>query len=282
MRVLLLGARGMLGSKVEAVRPAGVELIPLDREDLDLTDREAVESRLGETRPSLVLHCAAYTDVDGAESAEGSELAYRVNGIGARHVAICCEEVGAHLLHLSTDYVFDGEGPEPYAELAPPNPRSVYGKSKLLGEWHIQQVCRRFAIVRTAWLFGPGGHNFIIAILNRARRGESLSVVTDQIGTPTYSRHLAPALRQLAEGQHAGIFHATGGGRCSWFDLAEKVLELAGLRHVPLEVTSTAALGRPAPRPAFSALASYHLQAVGVGPLPAWEEGVAAYLGEIE
>ncbi|MBW2732551.1 MAG: dTDP-4-dehydrorhamnose reductase [Deltaproteobacteria bacterium] len=271
MKVLVFGAAGMLGqAMLKELRGTQHTALAVDLDDADITKLAQVRELLSTTQPDAVINCAAYTNVDGAESEP--ERAYAVNGLGARNIAVCSDEVGAHLLHVSTDYVFDGETQEPYG--------SIYGKSKRLGEWSVQRFCRRFAIIRTAWLFGAGGGNFINAILKRARAGKPLKIVNDQIGSPTYAPHLAHCLRQICDKEALGIFHATGQGHCSWFDLGRKALELTGL-DVSVEAITTATLKLPAPRPAFSVLENLHLTLEAIAPLPAWQEGVEAYLGEI-
>lgn len=277
MKTLVLGAAGMLGQAlVHELREGAHEVVAADMAEADITVQASLRGLFEAARPEVVINCAAYTRVDDAES--DAQSAYGVNGLGARNAARCCDEVGAQLIHISTDYVFDGTAKAPYEELDRPNPQGVYAKSKRLGEWSVERFCRRFAIVRTSWLFGHGGRNFIDAILKKARDGQPLKVVDDQVGSPTYAPHLARALRQIAENEALGIFHATGQGRCSWFDLAKEALRLAGLEGVSIEPIRTTALNLPAPRPAFSVLANTHLALEGIAALPAWQEGLAAYL----
>src|SRR5687767_430434 len=277
MRLLVTGAAGMLGRDVvAAAQDAGHEVAALTRAELDITDAEAVRAAVAAARPDAIVNCAAWTDVDGAEAAE--QAATAVNGAGAGNVAEAAAGAGAHLVHVSSDYVFDGEAAEPYPEAEATGPRSAYGRSKLAGEDAVVAAGARAAIVRSSWLFGPHGRNFVDTMRRLgAERGE-LAVVDDQIGSPTYTGHLAPALVTIAERGLTGVLHVAGGGRCSWFDLAVATFEETGLA-CRVRPQSTADLGRPAPRPAFSALASTR----GDAPvLPPWREGLRAHLARVE
>jgi dTDP-4-dehydrorhamnose reductase len=278
MRLLVTGAAGMLGrDAIAAAGDAGHEAIALARADLDIADADAVRAAVLAARPDAVVNCAAWTDVDGAETNEAAATA--VNGDGAGHVAAAAAEAGALVVHVSSDYVFDGDATEPYAEDAPTGPRSAYGRSKLAGERAVAAVAPdRAAIVRSSWLFGPHGRNFVDTMRRLGAEREELAVVDDQVGCPTYTGHLAPALVAIAERRLTGVLHVAGGGRCSWFELAEATFAETGL---PCRVRpqSTAEAGRPAPRPAFSALASTR----GDAPvLPPWREGLRAHLARVE
>jgi dTDP-4-dehydrorhamnose reductase len=221
-----------------------------------------------------VVNCAAWTDVDGAEADEPAATA--VNGDGAGHVAAAAAEAGALLVHLSSDYVFDGEAREPYAEDAPTGPRSAYGRSKLAGERAV--AGGRSAIVRSSWLFGPHGRNFVDTMRRIGAERDEVAVVDDQIGCPTYTGHLAHALVAVAERELTGVLHVAGAGRCSWFDLAVATFAETGIDCL-VRPQATADLGRPAPRPAFSALASTRSDAP---VLPDWREGLRAHLARVE
>jgi dTDP-4-dehydrorhamnose reductase len=277
MRLLVTGAAGMLGRDVVAAAgDAGHEVVALARAELDITDADAVRAAMTAARPNAVINCAAWTDVDGAEAAEAAATA--VNASGAGHVATAAADVGALTVHVSSDYVFDGEATEPYAEEAATAPRSAYGRSKLAGEHAVANAGGHSAIVRASWLFGPHGRNFVDTMRRLGAERDEVTVVDDQIGCPTYTGHLAPALLAVAEQSLTGVMHVAGGGRCSWFELAEATFADAGLdcRVLP---QSTADLGRPAPRPAFSALASTR----GDAPvLPPWREGLRAHLARVE
>jgi dTDP-4-dehydrorhamnose reductase len=276
MRVLVTGAAGMLGRDVTAAAAAaGHDVAALARADLDITDPAAVGAAVDGARPDAVINCAAWTDVDGAEEHEAAATA--VNGDGAGHVAAAAARAGAHLVHVSTDYVFDGRAAEPYAEDAPTAPAGAYGRSKLAGERAVAAAAPDAAIVRTAWVFGRHGGNFVATMLRLGAERDAVDVVDDQVGSPTWTGHLAPALVAIAERRLRGALHVTGGGSCTWFDLARETFRAAGL-DCAVRPQSTAALGRPAPRPAYSVLGSTRADAP---VLPAWPDGLAGYLADI-
>jgi dTDP-4-dehydrorhamnose reductase len=276
MRILVTGASGMLGHAVTAVATRlGHEVIALSRSELDITDAAHVRRVIAAAEPRTVINCAAWTDVDGAETAEAAATA--VNGAGAGNVARAAAEIGARVVQVSTDYVFDGAKSEPWLESDPVGPVSAYGRSKLAGEQEVAQATAEHAIVRTAWLFGAGGRNFVDTMLALSDDRDEVTVVTDQIGSPTWTGHLAEALVELAERRgDVGVFHAAGAGACSWYDLAVEVFDRAGVRCRVLPTTSDR-FPRPARRPAYSVLGTERAQAP---VLPAWQEGVAGYLSE--
>ena len=272
MRLLVTGAAGMLGTDVVAAA-AGRDVVALGHAELDVVDAGAVRAALRDVRPDAVINCAAWTDVDGAEAAEAQATA--INGAGAGHVAAAAAEVGAFIVHVSTDYVFPGDATEPYLEAAPTGPRSAYGRSKLAGEHAVADAAPdAHAIVRTAWLFGPHGRNFVDTMLRLGAERDEVTVVDDQIGCPTYTGHLARALVTVAERRAHGVLHVAGGGQCSWWELARATFERAGL-SVTVHRGRTADLDRPAPRPPYSVLGSSRADAP---TLPSWQEGVAAHL----
>jgi dTDP-4-dehydrorhamnose reductase len=267
MRLLVTGAAGMLGRDVvAAAETAGHDVVALARRDLDIADADAVRAAIEAARPDAVINCAAWTDVDGAE--EHEEQATLINGTGAGNVAA----VAPFMVHVSSDYVFDGSGSEPYTEGDPTGPRSAYGRSKLAGE-HAVAAAGDHAIVRSAWLFGPG-KNFVATMLRLAEDRDEVDVVADQIGCPTFTGHLAPALVEIAEQRLRGISHVAGSGQCSWHELAVAAFAEAGVSCTVNPVT-TAEFPRPAPRPAWSVLASTRPDAP---VLPAWREGLSSYL----
>jgi dTDP-4-dehydrorhamnose reductase len=251
----VVGAGGMLGQDVEAD-------VSLTRSQLDVTDRDAVRAVI--TGDDIVINCAAWTDVDGAEEHEDEAL--RINRDGARNVA---EAAGA-VLYVSTDYVFDGTKREPYVESDPVNPQSAYGRTKLAGERVTAEANPRHYIVRTSWLFGPGGKNFVETMLGL---GPEVRVVDDQVGSPTFTGHLADALARLARTEDYGVHHLTASGSCSWFEFAREIFARAG-SDTRAEPCTTADFPRPAPRPAYSVLGSERGHR-----LPSWQEGLDAYLG---
>lgn len=276
MRLLVTGAGGMLGRAVaSSATRLGHDVVALTRAELDVTDSDHVHRVIGAAEPAAVVNCAAWTDVDGAEAGEAGATA--INGAGAGNVASACAETGGRIVHVSTDYVFDGAGAEPWVESDPVAPIGAYGRSKLAGELAVAEAGTHHAIVRTAWLFGAGGKNFVDTMLGLAASRDEVSVVTDQVGSPTWTVHLADALVELAERDaDTGVFHAAGAGACSWYDLAVEVFDRAGVecRVVP---TTAAAFSRPAPRPAFSVLGTERTD----GPaLPPWQAGVAGYLAQ--
>jgi dTDP-4-dehydrorhamnose reductase len=272
MRLLVTGAAGMLGTDVVAAA-AGHDLVALARAELDITDAGAVRAAVRDVRPEAVINCAGWTDVDGAETAEVEATA--INGDGAGHIAAAAAQAGAFTVHVSTDYVFAGDATEPYAEADPTSPRSAYGRSKLAGELAVAAAAPdAHAIVRTAWVFGPHGRNFVDTMLRLGAERDELRVVADQIGCPTYTGHLARALVEIAAARPNGILHVAGGGRCSWFELARATFEAARM-PVALHPIGTADYPLPAPRPAFSVLGSTRADAP---TLPSWQEGLAAHL----
>jgi dTDP-4-dehydrorhamnose reductase len=277
MRLLVTGAAGMLGRDVVAAAgDAGHEVAALARADLDITDAAAVRAAVLAARPGAVINCAAWTDVDGAETAE--EQATAVNGAGAGNLAAAAAEAGALLVHVSSDYVFDGRSEAPYEEDAPTGPQGAYGRSKLSGEQAVAAAGGRSAIVRSAWVFGPHGKNFVDTMRRLGAERDEVAVVDDQVGCPTYTGHLAAALLRIAERGATGVMHVAGGGRCSWYELAVATFEEAGLA-CRVRPQSTADLGRPAPRPAFSVLTSTRAD---VPVLPTWREGLRAHLTRVE
>ena len=275
MRIVVCGAAGMLGRDVVGLaEAAGHTVVALGLGDLDVTDAPATERVVAEARPDAVVNCAAYTDVDGAESEP--EEALRVNAGGARSVAAAAARVGASVLYPSTDYVFDGTSRTPYVEAAEPRPLSSYGRSKLAGERETGAANPAHWVVRSSWLFGAGGRNFVETMLAAGRERDQVDVVADQVGCPTYTRHLAAALLRLLANGAYGVHHAAGAGACSWFEFAVEIFRMANV-DCRVRPARTAELGRPAPRPAYSVLASER----GDAPrLPHWRAGLEEYLAE--
>src|SRR5215203_3715331 len=270
MRLLVTGAGGMLGRDVvAAARAADHEVTALARANLDVTDAATTRAAIAAAAPDAVVNCAAWTDVDGAEPAE--DEATRVNGDGAGNVAAA----GAFTLHVSSDYVFDGTATTPYVESAATGPRSAYGRSKLAGERAVAAAAPgNHAIVRSSWLFGAHGPNFVATMLRLGAEHDEVGVVDDQVGCPTWTGHLARALVDIAERRPTGVLHVAGAGACSWHELA--VAAFAATRtDCAVNRMSTAELGRPAPRPAYSVLETER----GDTPvLPHWRDGLAGYL----
>ena len=277
MRLVVTGAGGMLGRDVVRVAcGAGHDVTALARTQLDITDADATTEAVVQAAPDVVMNCAAWTDVDAAEAQEAAALA--VNGTGAGNVAGAAALAGAAIVHVSTDYVFDGTKRTPYVESDPTGPIGAYGRTKLAGEQAVAAAGGRHAIVRTAWLFGLGGPNFVDTMLRLGRERDEVSVVTDQIGCPTWTGHLAGALVSIAERGTTGILHGAGSGSCSWFAFAREIFDLAGVACT-VNATTTEAFPRPAPRPAWSVLATERIDAP---TLPPWREGLSGYLAERE
>ena len=265
----------MLGRDVARQADAvGHEPIALGHDELDICDTEAVERTFIEHNPGAVVNCAAWTDVDGAES--HLEQATAVNGDGARNVAAAAAALRAPVIYPSTDYVFDGSKPEGYVESDEVDPLSAYGKSKLAGEEETAAANPDHFVVRASWLFGVNGRNFVDTMLGLASHQEEVLVVRDQIGCPTYTGHLAKGLVRLLDGDDYGIHHMAGGGRCSWYEFAVEIFRQAGVDCHVLSATSDM-LDRPAPRPAYSVLMSEREHPI---LLPEWQEGLRAFLAE--
>lgn len=270
MRVAITGAGGQLGkSLLEIFR--NEEVIPLVKSDFDVRD-EGITERLASLRPDLVIHAAAMTDVDGCEL--DPKAAFEINGEGTRRVALSCQKAGAPMVYISTDYVFDGKREEPYGEEDVPNPTNVYGQSKLTGEKHVQSILSQYWIVRTAWLYGRSMNNFVEKVLRMAEERPQLSMVTTEVGSPTYTRDLAEGIFRLVRHPPYGIFHLTNSGSCSRHEFAKKTLELAGKPDYPL--FSAREYERPAKPPPHAILANTKAAALGILLRP-WEEALAAY-----
>ena len=275
MKLLVTGAAGMLGRDVMlAAGNAGHDVIGFGHSELDVTDAAAVERKLDLERPDVVVNCAAWTDVDGAEEAE--EAAMAVNGAGAGNLAAAAAAVGASVVYVSSDYVFDGAKGAPYVEADQPAPLSAYGRTKLAGEEATAAANKRHFIVRSAGLFGIGGSNFVETMLRLAADHGEVLVVRDQVGSPTYTWHLAYGLVRLIEGIEFGIHHMAAAGKCSWYEFAREIFEQAKVECKVLSIT-TEEFGRPAPRPSFSALTSQREHAIR---LPSWQDGLAGYLAQ--
>ena len=274
MRIAITGARGQLGRCLqEALR--GDEVIPLNRPDYDVTETRVVLA-IAELLPQVVIHTAAYTDVDGC--ARDPDRAYLVNALGTQNVALACQKSGAVMVYISTNEVFDGAKGEPYLEFDPPNPINAYGRSKLAGELLVRALLQRFYIVRTAWLYARGGNNFVTKIIRAADERGRLRVVTDEVGSPTYAPDLAEAIARLIRTGHYGIYHLTNEGFCSRYDFAVKILELSGRGHIPVEPITLAEYKRASTPPPYTPLRNFCAAALGIRLRP-WEEALKAYFG---
>ena len=275
MKILVTGAAGMLGRDVMlAAGNAGHQVVGFGHAELDLTHADAVSAKIEGERPGVVINCAAWTDVDGAEGAE--EDAVAVNGEGAGNIAAAAASVGAAIVYVSSDYVFDGSKGAPYVETDQTAPLSAYGRSKLAGEEATRGANKRHFVVRSAWLYGTGGSNFVETMLRLASDHGEVLVVRDQVGSPTYTWHLAYGIVRLIEGVEFGIHHMAAAGACSWYEFAREIFDQAKVECKVMSAT-TEMLGRPAPRPPYSALTSQREHAI---ELPAWQDGLAAYLAQ--
>ena len=273
MKVLVTGAGGMLGRDVVlAAGNAGHDVAGFGHTELDVTDPEVLAAKFELERPDVAINCAAWTDVDGAEEAE--EAAMAVNGTAAGHVAAAAASVGASVVYVSSDYVFDGAKGAPYVESDQVAPLSAYGRTKLAGEEATAAANKRHFVIRSSWLYGTGGSNFVETMLRLASTQNEVLVVRDQVGSPTYTWHLAYGIVRLIEGVEYGIHHMAAGGSCSWYDFAREIFDQAKVECLVLSAT-TEMLGRPAPRPAYSVLESQREHAI---ELPDWHDGLAAYL----
>jgi dTDP-4-dehydrorhamnose reductase len=277
---LVVGSKGMLGTDlVKLLEVCGLQTVGVDIDDIDIGRAESVMDVFAKYQPGIVINSAAFTDVDGCESKP--EEALRVNAQGPKNLAEASRDAGSFLVHISTDYVFDGNKGAPYIEDDPINPLGVYGRSKAEGECYVRELLPvSHCIVRTQWLFGVHGKNFVEAILSQAKKRSTLRVVSDQRGSPTYAPDFARALVKICELGHQGTLHVTNSGQTTWYEFARKILELAGLEGVCVEPITTEELARPAPRPAYSVMDNSRFIGITGTELRSWEEAVGAYLDE--
>ena len=274
-KILVTGCNGQLGRAINQVYAADeVLLINTDVAELDITDVAAVTSFVEEKRPDVIINCAAHTNVNACESQW--ELAYRINAIGPRNLSIAATKTGAKLIHVSTDYVFDGTNDKPYTEFDPVAPLGAYGKTKLEGENFVKQFATKFFIIRTAWLYGDG-KNFVKTMLEIGEKNKEVSVVADQIGSPTSAMELARMIHFIEPTENYGVFHGTCEGYCSWADFAEKIFEIAGKPYKVNRLT-TDQYPTPAKRPAYSVLDNYMLKLTTDYTFAQWEDALKEYL----
>jgi dTDP-4-dehydrorhamnose reductase len=274
MRIYVTGAKGQLGRALMR-RLAQHTLLGIDLPEVDLTDLHAIRSSLAAFAPDVIVHAAAYTDVDGA--ARQPDLAYRVNALGTRNVVVASEAIGAAVLAMSTNEVFDGTHTQPYLEFDAPRPINPYAKSKFAAEQFIRDLTTRFYIVRTAWLYGLGGNNFVKKIIDRADSDGQLRVVTDEVSSPTYTEDLVTAIEQLILTGAYGVYHFTNDGACSRFEFAQKILALSGRGHVPIEPIVLADYPRPSTPPPYAPLRNFCGAQIGITLRP-WQAALADYL----
>ena len=288
MKMLITGTKGQLGS--ELLNIAGnmncslgavedyyknADIIAFNSDVLDITDLSSVRNTVKELSPDIIINTAAYTNVDGCE--KDADAAFRVNALGARNIALAARESGAKLVHISTDYVFAGDGNTPYREFDRTSPQNIYGKTKLLGEEYVKELCDKYFIVRTSWLYGSNGRNFVRTILGAAKEKQYLEVVDDQTGTPTNAEDLAYHLLKIAVTDEYGLYHCSGNGECSWYEFASAIVELAGI-DCPVKPIKTSQLGRAAKRPAYSSLDNMMLRCTIGDGMRNWEDAIKHFI----
>lgn len=278
--IMITGASGQLGMDLQRLCDArGIEYTAYSKKDLDITDITAVINRVQRDQPQSIIHAAAYTKVDLAESER--DLAYSINAYGTRNVAVAAEQIGAKLLYVSTDYVFDGRSRKPYNEYAKPNPVNVYGFSKWEGEQFIKQLHHRFFIVRTAWVFSTYGQNFVKTMLRLGEEKSELDIVHDQYGCPTYTVDLAETILSMIHSDRYGTYHVTNSGSCSWYEFATAIMEEAGLT-VKLRSVPTSQFPRSARRPSYSVLEGMALRLNEFQPLRHWREALQDCIRQLQ
>ena len=279
MKVIVTGATGQLGYDVcRVLTERGIENIGLGSKDCDITSQAQVQALFERERPDALIHCAAYTKVDNAE--EDAERCWSVNVDGTRNLAAACRAYGVKMLYISTDYVFPGDGEEYYRPEDACDPKGNYGRTKLAGELAVQAMLERYFIVRISWVFGINGGNFVKTMLRLAEGHDSLRVVDDQIGSPTYTADLAPLLCDMIETEKYGVYHATNEGICSWADFAETIFAAAG-KTVEVQRVTTEEYGAKAPRPKNSRMSKDKLTEQGFSRLPAWQDALERYIKEL-
>ncbi len=291
MKLLVTGGKGQLGCQLKYIIEKNSSDIGeldgsfkdcqckfIDYDELDITNYNEVISFVSSFKPDVIINCAAFTNVDGCESER--DIAYKVNTIGPRNLAIACEKYDTKLLHVSTDYVFNGEGTVPFKEYDIPNPVSVYGKTKLMGEQYVRENCNRYFIVRTAWLYGQWGKNFVYTIMKAAKDKGHLDVVEDQRGNPTYAEDLAHHILKIILTDEYGIYHCTGTGECSWYDFACKIIEYSGIECTVSPITSDK-IDRAAKRPAYSSLDNMMLRVISQDEMRHWQEALMSFIKKL-
>lgn len=292
MKALITGVKGQLGNELISIINSGkseigevsdsiksIEVIAMDIDKLDITDIVAVKKVMNEINPDVVINCAAYTNVDLCET--DSDMAFKVNAIGPRNLAIAAEEIGAKLVQVSTDYVFSGTGENPFKEYDIASPYSVYGKTKLVGEQFVNQFSSKYFIVRTAWLYGYVGNNFVYTIMKLAKERDSINVVNDQIGNPTNANDLAHHILKLINTEEYGVYHCTAQGECSWYDFAKEIVKLAEIDCVVNPCTSEEFV-RPAKRPEYSSLDNMMLRCAVGDEMRSWKLGLETFMNNIK
>jgi dTDP-4-dehydrorhamnose reductase len=279
MLVLVTGISGQLGyDVVKELTAKGHVAVGVDRAELDITDELAVTSYVQKLSPEAIIHCAAYTNVDAAETDQ--EGAYKVNALGTKYLAEAAKLVGGKMVYVSTDYVFDGAGTEPYEVDHPTKPLGVYGETKLVGEKLLQETLEKYFIVRTAWVYGINGNNFVKTMLKLGQDRKELGVVYDQVGSPTYTVDLAKFIVELVDSEKYGVYHASNEGVCSWHEFAVEIFRQAGM-DVQVNPLTSEQFPRPAARPKYSVLSKKKLEEEGFTPMRDWKEALSEFLKEL-
>lgn len=280
MKVLVTGYNGQLGyDVVKRLQALEIESKGVDREEFDLTNKEQVRNYIRNYSPDVVVHCAAYTAVDQAE--DEKELCYAVNVRGTRYIAEICKEIDAKMVYMSTDYVFDGEGEEAFEVDSLPTPKNQYGLTKYQGELEVQKYLEKYFIIRISWVFGINGKNFIKTMLRLGKERDELSVVNDQIGSPTYTSDLAKLIVEMIQTEKYGMYHATNEGYCSWYELTKEIFKQVGYSTNVNPIT-TKQYPTKASRPYNSRMSKSNLDKAGFKRLPRWEEALHEYLEELQ
>lgn len=296
MKIMITGCHGQLGNELQSIlksgkseigaAPEGVlnaEILPVDIDTLDISDMAAVSDYVNANRPDVIINCAAMTNVDGCES--DYKTAFKVNALGVKNLAVSAESIGAKLIHVSTDYVFAGNGTKPYCEWDKVDPQSVYGASKALGEKYALSFCKRTFVVRTSWLYGYIGKNFVKTVRRVIKANGAIGVVCDQRGNPTNANDLAHHLLKLAVTEEYGIYHCTGEGECSWYDFAVKIAEYSGLGDTVTPCTTeeyNAKFNVPTKRPEYSSLRNLALECTVGNEMRDWQEALKEYISKVE
>jgi dTDP-4-dehydrorhamnose reductase len=272
---MIWGSSGQLGMEIgKQLNYKNIKSMKLDLPKHDITKLNLVQKKITNETPDIIINCAAYTDVDSCEN--NKDTAFKVNALGAKNLAISAEKVGAKLVHISTDYIFNGLGEQPYKEYDLSDPKTIYGQSKLLGEKYVEQFSSKFFIFRTAWLYGKG-ENFVRTMLRLSKEHDELNVVNDQIGSPTSTVDLARAIINLMETEHYGLYHATCEGKCSWYDFAKKIFEIKNI-DIKVNPVNSDEFKRDAERPKYSVLDNYMLKLIDKNNFRHWEESLKEYL----